>query len=409
MPETVSLRIDPEFKDLIPPLQPEEIAGLEASLLAEGCRDALIAWDGVLIDGHNRYVICQKHGIDYAITEKELADRDAAILWIIDNQMGRRNLADIDRIALQRRRKAVVAAMAKANQRVHGNTAPGKAKTVSAKLRQVKTSRELAKAAGVGERTYDAGELILDAAEKGEVEPEVIEAIRKKEKSIHRVARDLKEKRQRDKRDQTRDTAAAAVAEVDARIIVGDFREHTDTVPDNSVSLIFTDPPYDRKATDMLDGLGAFAAAKLAPGGSLICYVGQTQIPGALDALRKHLRYWWTIACIHAGRSTVMREYGVNAGWKAVLWFVKDTRHNNSVMVRDVMSGGEEKQYHEWQQSQSEAEYWIANLTTENDIVCDPFMGGGTTAAAAEKLHRRWIGFEIDENTARRATNRVAS
>jgi hypothetical protein len=157
----------------------------------------------------------------------------------------------------------------------------------------------------------------------------------------------------------------------------------------------------------MLPALGEFAAAKLADGGSLILYVGQTQIPAALDALRPHLRYWWTIACVHAGRSTVMREYGLNAGWKAVLWFVKGTRHDNGIMVNDVMSGGEEKSHHDWQQSQSEAEYWIAKLTTQDGMVCDPFMGGGTTAAASKALGRKWVGFEINDTNGRIIAERL--
>ena len=59
------LKIDPEFKSLIPPLTPDERAGLEASILTEGCRDALIVWGDILIDGHNRYEICTKHNIPY--------------------------------------------------------------------------------------------------------------------------------------------------------------------------------------------------------------------------------------------------------------------------------------------------------------------------------------------------------
>lgn len=64
---TPDLTIDPEFKALIPPLLPEERAGLEASILDGGCRDALVVWkgQGVLIDGHNRHDICTKHGIAF--------------------------------------------------------------------------------------------------------------------------------------------------------------------------------------------------------------------------------------------------------------------------------------------------------------------------------------------------------
>ena len=88
------IKIDPEFKSLIPPLGASEREQLESNLLAEGCRDPLVVWKGhnILLDGHNRYALCQKHGIDFKIVEKVLPDRDAARDWLIRNQLGRRNL-----------------------------------------------------------------------------------------------------------------------------------------------------------------------------------------------------------------------------------------------------------------------------------------------------------------------------
>lgn len=55
------IKQDPEFKGLLPPLASEEYEGLEQSLLAEGCRDPLVIWQGILIDGYNRYALCLKH------------------------------------------------------------------------------------------------------------------------------------------------------------------------------------------------------------------------------------------------------------------------------------------------------------------------------------------------------------
>jgi len=76
-------------------------------------------------------------------------------------------------------------------------------------------------------------------------------------------------------------------------------------------------------------------------------------------------------------------------------------------MVSDVMSGGQEKDFHEWQQAESEAIYWIDKLCPKDGLVCDPFLGSGTTAAAAEALKRKWIGFEIDKDTAAIANKRL--
>lgn len=87
--------IDPEFRDYIAPLTPEEYAGLEASLLSEGCRDPLVVWteENTLIDGHHRYRLCEKHNIPYQLVYRSFASRYHVTLWMIENQLGRRNLS----------------------------------------------------------------------------------------------------------------------------------------------------------------------------------------------------------------------------------------------------------------------------------------------------------------------------
>jgi hypothetical protein len=89
----MALTIHPELEMFIRPLSPEERAQLEANLLAEGCRDALIVWqeEGILLDGHHRLQLCEQHGLDYRLAEVSLPDLDAAKLWIIRHQYGRRN------------------------------------------------------------------------------------------------------------------------------------------------------------------------------------------------------------------------------------------------------------------------------------------------------------------------------
>lgn len=91
------LTVDPEFHALIPPLSADERTALEASLLAEGCRDALVVWNGVILDGHNRYEICLAHDIPFETVARDFETRDAAKLWIIDNQLARRNLPAYER------------------------------------------------------------------------------------------------------------------------------------------------------------------------------------------------------------------------------------------------------------------------------------------------------------------------
>ena len=94
--DLMDLKIDPEFAEKIPPLTPEEFEQLEANILAEGSvLSPLIVWNGVIVDGHNRYKVIQAHPeISFTTHEKEFADRYEAIIWICRNQLGRRNLTD---------------------------------------------------------------------------------------------------------------------------------------------------------------------------------------------------------------------------------------------------------------------------------------------------------------------------
>lgn len=96
------LTIDPEFKNLIPPLTPEERVGLEASIAREGCHDPLKVWTdtGILLDGHHRHEICQRLGKPYNTIGLTFPDRGAAIVWAIKNQVDRRNLTDYQKAEL---------------------------------------------------------------------------------------------------------------------------------------------------------------------------------------------------------------------------------------------------------------------------------------------------------------------
>ena len=89
-----TLSIDPEFKMLIPKLTDSEYGHLEKSIRMEGCRQPIIHWRGVIVDGHNRYEICRRLGIDYQTEEKSFESREEVISWICLNQLSRRNITD---------------------------------------------------------------------------------------------------------------------------------------------------------------------------------------------------------------------------------------------------------------------------------------------------------------------------
>lgn len=92
--ELIKLKIDPEFKALIPKLRKNEYLQLESNIMMDGCREAIITWNGIIVDGHNRYEICHRHNIPFHIKEMEFDCREAVISWICANQLGRRNISE---------------------------------------------------------------------------------------------------------------------------------------------------------------------------------------------------------------------------------------------------------------------------------------------------------------------------
>lgn len=153
----VTLNIDSEFKALIPPLTPEEYAALELSLLTEGCRDFIVTWNSTIIDGHNRYEICQRNGIPFEVKERQFPDRSAVIVWMIQNQLGRRNISDYTRGKLALRLKETIAANGKRNMSAGGKGLQNLANPVN-------TRDELAKLADLSGETIRKVEHIERAA-----------------------------------------------------------------------------------------------------------------------------------------------------------------------------------------------------------------------------------------------------
>ncbi|WP_373800886.1 plasmid replication/partition related protein [Delftia acidovorans] len=102
--------VNEELKAYIDPLTPDELDALERSILAEGCRDALVLWNDLLIDGHNRYAICQKHGLPFnTVQATQFKNMDDVHLWMIDQHLGRRSVSDFQRGVLALRKREIIA------------------------------------------------------------------------------------------------------------------------------------------------------------------------------------------------------------------------------------------------------------------------------------------------------------
>lgn len=106
---TADITILPELQAYIDPLTPDEYEALERSILAEGCRDALVLWGNVLVDGHNRYRICQQHGVPFqTVHNTAFQSLEDVQLWMIDQHLGRRSISDFQRGVLALRKREII-------------------------------------------------------------------------------------------------------------------------------------------------------------------------------------------------------------------------------------------------------------------------------------------------------------
>jgi 16S rRNA G966 N2-methylase RsmD len=188
----------------------------------------------------------------------------------------------------------------------------------------------------------------------------------------------------------------------DIVLINDDFRNVQ--IPKSSVSLIFTDPPYDLQSLEVYKDLAKMADDVLEEGGSLVTYAGQYALPRIFDYILENsqdLCYWWMLCIRHTGKSSQMFQKNVIVQWKPLLWFVKgkNLRADLPGIVEDLIeSETPDKEFHEWAQSVKEAEYVITKLTHPGETVVDPFMGSATTGIVALEQKRKFTGIELDTN-----------
>jgi hypothetical protein len=220
------------------------------------------------------------------------------------------------------------------------------------------------------------------------------------------VADGREEERQR--REETRRRAAAAGRQAGGEEIrTGDFREVLSDLPDGCATLILTDPPYDDASVPIFTDLAVVAERLLCEGGSLVTYAGHNSLFSIGQALSERLRWWHPLCLLHRGPHARLDGKRVNVGWKPVLWFVKGYRLGREFVFDVLPSNIPDKQLHDWQQGDVEAEYLISHLTEPGDLVVDPMCGSGTVPAAALRLGRRALGVELDPQRADVARFRV--
>lgn len=190
------------------------------------------------------------------------------------------------------------------------------------------------------------------------------------------------------------------------RLIRGDFR--TAEIEPESIDCIITDPPYPQEFIPLYADLVERAGVWLKPGGSLLAMAGELHLPQVLAALETGpLTYQWTNCYLVAGKAVQIFPRKVTSQWKPVFWYVKGAFDGPGIC--DVFKSDKaDKEFHDWGQSESGIAALVRAFSKPGDIVCDPFMGGGTTGVVSLGLDRLFVGIEVNDETFNIAKERIA-
>lgn len=192
-------------------------------------------------------------------------------------------------------------------------------------------------------------------------------------------------------------------------IYTGDAIELTRAIPNQSVDLIFTDPPYLKGYMYLYKWLSNEAPRILKPNGFLLMYAGIFWKDEIMAYFRDTMQYFWDMVLVSSGRSSVMWDRKILARHKSILVYTqRGARPKPRTMALSLWRGsGKDKRFHSWGQDESSARYYIDCFSKPEDIVIDPFCGGGTTPAMCKVIGRRYLSFEVDPATADNARARV--
>lgn len=247
----------------------------------------------------------------------------------------------------------------------------------------------------------------LDVVNAAESDPEHFAPIAKFMDESGNISRaHMKLKRKRMELDRVKYVVDAPLEH--PAVVVGDFRTESSMIADGSVDLVFTDPRYALEFLTDYDHVAEVSRRILKPGGLCTVYCGTTSLREVLLRMTPHLDYLDTMAIRHRGDNNRNHQMHLIYGWKAIVIFCKPPLtpwwdYFPNCLIRSK----KEKNLHEWQQSIDDALRVIKYFCPADGLVVDLMLGSGTTCVAAKLLGRKYLGFEIDPDTAAIARKRI--
>lgn len=188
---------------------------------------------------------------------------------------------------------------------------------------------------------------------------------------------------------------------------IGELHEHVEA---NSLDIILTDPPYPKEFLHTWGDLATFSVHALKEDGHLLAMSGHAWLPQVFELLTlDELNYQWTLEFRMRGLSSgCIGRRIARSFWKPILWYTKGI--NRVYPMTDMIWGaGRDKNFHEWGQSEESFHELLNRFVPPGSVVCDPFLGGGTTAVAAVDHGSHFVGADIEAECIAITKDRLAA
>jgi DNA modification methylase len=193
------------------------------------------------------------------------------------------------------------------------------------------------------------------------------------------------------------------------QIYTGDARELSKSIQDGSIDLIFTDPPYLREYLYLYEWLADEALRVLKPAGFMAVYVGIYHLADVIKLIGDKMEFFIELCLFGSVHGAMLWQRKTICRHKAILLYrpIGGTGLPRCNIISLFNGSGRDKRYHVWGQDESSARYYVDCLSRVDDVVLDPFCGGGTTPAICRILKRHYLSFELSPETADIARARV--
>jgi hypothetical protein len=375
--------------EMFPMLSDSDLREMADSITKDGQQFPCVRQNGVLIDGRNRLAACKLAGVEPRFTEYK---GDSPVSFIISVNLARRHMDKGQKIALAIEIEPHFAKEAKKRQATStGGSKPQLVANVP-QADKVKARDKAAKSVGVSGKLVSAAKAIKAYDSKHGTD--FLTKITSGKLTVAKAKKLIKA--EQDKRDLSAAQKSVSASKKKSVQSVCDLRVcscaelfKSGIKPD----AVITDPPYPEEFLPVFTELAL--GCKLAGVPLVAVMSGQSYLPEVYRRLSEHLRYRWTLAYMTPGGQAVQQwQAKVNTTWKPVLLFGDSSEWFGDVSVSKVNDN--DKRFHGWGQSESGMRDLVERLTKPGQLICDPFLGGGTTAVVCLALGRRFVGCDID-------------